>query len=112
MSRNADADGGAVGDELARAFNPRQSRKIRYDPRDRDARALVVTGDRPVTVYASGVPGAVLWGVWCRGGVYCDDRALDVGALSSLLERYDPGVVDVDDVPGTARGVLLRRCRQ
>lgn len=107
VAEERDADG--IDDELSRALNARQSRKIRRAPRRSESRVLVA--DRPegvVRVYASGLRDDPLWGVWTRRGTYCDDRALPVGVLSTLLLRDDVTVVDVDDVSDSILSVFNR----
>lgn len=107
------ADGDPIADELARKLNSRQSKKIRRHPRSDTSRAAVFADpDSVVVVYASGVPGATLWGVWTRQRTYCDDREMDVGTLGSLFQHRQATVVDFEDVPASIQSVFGRRCRQ
>lgn len=102
-----DEDG--ISDELARALNRRQSRKVRRNIRQTDSRVLVVRRENgPIVVYASGLRTDPLWGVWTRRGTYCDDRPVSVGTLSSLLAKGEADTVGAESLSTSVSGVFDR----
>lgn len=91
--RTVDQD--TAHDVISSATNSRQATKV-LDVRSESI--LVAERDTGITVYITSCDLGI-HAVWTRGGVYCDDRHLDLTALVGAVDSADQ--LDIEQDPSS-----------